>query len=187
MTTFYNNLEIIADFFNTHDKRTRYEGDEGVEHFESPDDLYSWLLEFQFISEKDAVTEDDLALAIQLRNEARKMITNNDFGEAAYNSLDNFNNLITEFKFSLAFYNDHEELISNDIAGRKGIAKLILLIFELKKNELWHRLRVCSAEDCQWVFVDHSRPGTAKWCTMKACGNRAKNKTYRQKIKNSEG
>nr|WP_285228840.1 CGNR zinc finger domain-containing protein [Paenibacillus sp. ISL-20] len=48
---------------------------------------------------------------------------------------------------------------------------------------MWGRLKVCTAEDCQWVFVDRSKPGTGKWCSMKACGNRAKNKTYRERSK----
>ncbi|WP_083991281.1 CGNR zinc finger domain-containing protein [Alkalihalobacillus pseudalcaliphilus] len=48
---------------------------------------------------------------------------------------------------------------------------------------MWHRNRVCSASDFQCVFVDYSRPGTGKWCSMKACGNRAKNKAFKERNK----
>ncbi|MEP6561774.1 MAG: ABATE domain-containing protein [Nakamurella sp.] len=36
------------------------------------------------------------------------------------------------------------------------------------------RLRECAADDCQLVFLDTSRPGTRRWCSMERCGNRHK-------------
>lgn len=37
-----------------------------------------------------------------------------------------------------------------------------------------HRLRGCAGEHCGWLFVDDSRNGTRRWCSMRDCGNRAK-------------
>ncbi|WP_413803809.1 CGNR zinc finger domain-containing protein [Streptomyces iranensis] len=45
----------------------------------------------------------------------------------------------------------------------------------------WHRLRMCPAPDCQWVFYDNSRPGRAKWRSPQLCGNRAKTQAYRRR------
>ncbi|MCP3802880.1 CGNR zinc finger domain-containing protein [Allokutzneria sp. A3M-2-11 16] len=42
------------------------------------------------------------------------------------------------------------------------------------------RLRECSAEDCLLVFVDLSRPGQRRWCSMDRCGNRAKQRARRR-------
>ena len=36
------------------------------------------------------------------------------------------------------------------------------------------RLRECSNEKCLWLFLDESKNGTRRWCSMQACGNRAK-------------
>lgn len=36
------------------------------------------------------------------------------------------------------------------------------------------RLRECSNEKCLWLFLDDSKNGTRRWCSMQACGNRAK-------------
>lgn len=36
------------------------------------------------------------------------------------------------------------------------------------------RVRCCSNEKCRYAFVDDSRAGTRRWCSMSACGNRAK-------------
>lgn len=43
------------------------------------------------------------------------------------------------------------------------------------------RLRMCSAEDCSWLFIDTSRNKSRKWCDMKTCGNRAKVARYRER------
>lgn len=36
------------------------------------------------------------------------------------------------------------------------------------------RLRECEAGDCRLVFLDISRPGSRRWCSMERCGNRHK-------------
>lgn len=36
------------------------------------------------------------------------------------------------------------------------------------------RLRLCANEKCRWLFLDDSKAGTRRWCSMSSCGNRAK-------------
>jgi len=36
------------------------------------------------------------------------------------------------------------------------------------------RVRHCANERCLWLFLDDSKGGTRRWCSMSACGNRAK-------------
>jgi predicted RNA-binding Zn ribbon-like protein len=43
------------------------------------------------------------------------------------------------------------------------------------------RIRVCGADDCGLLFVDRSRPGRRRWCSMERCGNRAKTRSYRSR------
>lgn len=42
------------------------------------------------------------------------------------------------------------------------------------------RIRECAAEDCRLLFVDTSRPGHRRWCSMARCGNISKTRHYRQ-------
>jgi predicted RNA-binding Zn ribbon-like protein len=35
-------------------------------------------------------------------------------------------------------------------------------------------LRMCEAPGCAWLFLDHSRNRSRRWCDMKVCGNREK-------------
>ncbi|MGN9813466.1 CGNR zinc finger domain-containing protein [Micromonospora sp. BQ11] len=42
-----------------------------------------------------------------------------------------------------------------------------------------HRLRECTNPECSLLFVDTSRAGTRRWCSMSACGSRDKMARYR--------
>lgn len=178
----FDQLEIIADFINTHDKRMRYEGDPGVELLQTAQELRMWLLKNGFILEQDTVSEEDLALARELRGGLRAAIPNNihDHQEAGFQAL---NRVTGQYRFSYRFGETSDAIEPVDAQGKGGMARLLIMVFRLREKNMWGRLRVCTAEDCQWVFVDRSRPGTGRWCSMKACGNRAKNKTYRERSK----
>ncbi|MFC7330984.1 CGNR zinc finger domain-containing protein [Marinactinospora rubrisoli] len=43
------------------------------------------------------------------------------------------------------------------------------------------RVRECAAPDCHLVFLDTSRPGNRRWCSMERCGNRRKVHAYRSR------
>jgi predicted RNA-binding Zn ribbon-like protein len=40
------------------------------------------------------------------------------------------------------------------------------------------RVKRCQGVNCAIPFVDTSRPGTRRWCSMERCGNRAKARTH---------
>jgi predicted RNA-binding Zn ribbon-like protein len=42
-------------------------------------------------------------------------------------------------------------------------------------------IRLCEAEDCDWLFLDNSRNHSRRWCDMKSCGNRAKARRHYQR------
>lgn len=58
--------------------------------------------------------------------------------------------------------------------AREGIAVLT--------GPLRTRIRQCAAQDCQLLFVDTSRPGQRRWCSMSRCGNIAKTRAYRGRM-----
>lgn len=43
------------------------------------------------------------------------------------------------------------------------------------------RLRRCAGPGCVLVFADVSKAGRRRWCSMSACGNRAKSRAHRQR------
>lgn len=40
------------------------------------------------------------------------------------------------------------------------------------------RVRCCPGDDCGWLFLDESRSGRRRWCSMQTCGNRAKARAH---------
>ncbi len=48
------------------------------------------------------------------------------------------------------------------------------------------RLKRCEGSRCALLFVDTSRSGRRRWCSMERCGNRAKVAAHRRRRKESE-
>jgi predicted RNA-binding Zn ribbon-like protein len=40
-------------------------------------------------------------------------------------------------------------------------------------------VKACARESCRYVFFDHSRNRSGRWCSMQVCGNREKTAAYR--------
>jgi predicted RNA-binding Zn ribbon-like protein len=68
---------------------------------------------------------------------------------------------------------------ADGLAGYLG-AILSTVVTAMSGGE-WTRLRVCRLEDCQWAFYDSSRARTRAWCSMRGCGNRAKQARWRER------
>jgi predicted RNA-binding Zn ribbon-like protein len=52
---------------------------------------------------------------------------------------------------------------------------------ELAGSPAIARVRECADPRCGALFLDNSRPGTRRWCSMEVCGNRAKKSALRDK------
>lgn len=46
------------------------------------------------------------------------------------------------------------------------------------------RMRQCESETCALFFIDTSRSGDRRWCSMSGCGNKAKVNAFRQRQRN---
>ena len=56
---------------------------------------------------------------------------------------------------------------------------------DLLISEELRDVRVCSAPDCQRLFLDTSKNHSRRWCDMKGCGNRAKVRRHYERKKQS--
>ncbi|GHH83982.1 CGNR zinc finger domain-containing protein [Streptomyces capitiformicae] len=48
------------------------------------------------------------------------------------------------------------------------------------------RIRMCAGERCYLLYVDTSRPGRRRWCSMEHCGNRNKVRAHRARHSEEE-
>lgn len=58
------------------------------------------------------------------------------------------------------------------------VAREAVLLFG---GPLARRIRQCSGEGCALLFVDTSRSGRRRWCSMAACGNKTKVASFRER------
>jgi predicted RNA-binding Zn ribbon-like protein len=49
------------------------------------------------------------------------------------------------------------------------------------------RLRECASDTCAWLFLDHSKNRSRRWCDMTVCGNRDKVRRHRQRQRGRRG
>jgi len=72
-------------------------------------------------------------------------------------------------------------VVAGDSGSRAALTRLLLIAAEAHTLGTWARLKVCSADDCQWAFYDRSPTRSGCWCSMQICGSRAKSRAYRRR------
>ena len=66
--------------------------------------------------------------------------------------------------------------------GRATAAKAVLT-WDALRTDSSGRLRPCANPDCQLFLIDHSKPNSARWCSMAVCGNRMKARRHYQRTR----
>jgi predicted RNA-binding Zn ribbon-like protein len=56
---------------------------------------------------------------------------------------------------------------------------------ELVRSAQAARLKRCAGDNCGWLFVDTTKNGSRRWCSMDDCGSRAKARRYYRRRKAS--
>jgi predicted RNA-binding Zn ribbon-like protein len=72
-------------------------------------------------------------------------------------------------------------LVPAGAGAAAALTRLLLIGAEAATAGTWRRLKVCSADDCQWAFYDRSPTHSGCWCSMQICGSRAKARAYRSR------
>ncbi|TDV57338.1 CGNR zinc finger domain-containing protein [Actinophytocola oryzae] len=67
-------------------------------------------------------------------------------------------------------------------AGRSTAARAVLAWDELTRTSPG-RLRPCANPECRLFLIDHSKPNSARWCSMAVCGNRMKARRHYQRTR----
>ena len=58
------------------------------------------------------------------------------------------------------------------------LGPLAISAMELVTSPDRAHVKICPGEDCHWLFLDQSRNGTRRWCSMDSCGGKAKARTH---------
>ena len=64
-----------------------------------------------------------------------------------------------------------------------ALALMLAAVAESVAGGTWNRLKACKNPGCRWVYYDQSRNRSRAWCSMAACGNRAKARAFRDRAR----
>lgn len=168
---------LCLDFVGTLGKRHRG----GIERLRTPDDLARWVVAAALLDAAPPASDDDLENARALREAIYRAVQAVRGGEtptaddvAAINAW--------AARPALAPQLDRTGRARRWVAERPVAAALAAVArdaVDLLSGPLADRISQCAGPDCSALFVDTSRPGHRRWCSMETCGNRAKKAAYR--------
>jgi predicted RNA-binding Zn ribbon-like protein len=159
--------------------------------FETDEDVFSWLRQAGLAS--DSVQEVRPTGALLRAARALRAVFRNLVESRKVGKVPDFSDL----NAFLVAAQSHPQLVwtkSKSIALKTvraaDTAEQILAPVALKAAELFstadfRRVRRCGEQTCVHWFLDTTRPGRRRWCSMATCGNRLKVKSYRERLKKS--
>lgn len=142
------------------------------ERLRTPADLDRWL-EFRDLPSSDLTTVLDLEAMRRLRG-AVELLAVSAVAREPYPTLsvDIVNDFADAPPLSCRLSDGrHATPAGSHAQLRSTIARDAIEVFGTPHAE---RVRECAADDCALMFLDTSRPGSRRWCSMRACGNRVK-------------
>jgi predicted RNA-binding Zn ribbon-like protein len=69
------------------------------------------------------------------------------------------------------------------VAPERELALRAILAWDALAKNHPGRLRPCANDECRLFLIDHSKAGTARWCSMAGCGNRMKARRHYQRVR----
>jgi predicted RNA-binding Zn ribbon-like protein len=70
-----------------------------------------------------------------------------------------------------------------DLPEGRSAAALAVLTWDALRLSSPGRLRPCANPECRRFLIDHSKPNSARWCSMAICGNRMKARRHYQRTR----
>ena len=166
---------LCLDFVATLGSR----GQLNLERLAEPGDLERWLAQAG-LGVRGPVSPADLAAAVRLREAIYGLVLLDPGGRrpgAAHvvNQMAGPAPLVPELDES-----GRGAAWASGGTAAQALSSVARDAIDLLSGPLVGRVRSCAGPDCTILFIDTSRPGTRRWCSMEACGNQAKSAGLRQ-------
>ena len=173
---------VSLDFVATVGERWR----RSFERLREPEDLARWLVEVGVLGERPAVTPGLLREARVLREAIHRIAKAAGRGVPDAADLAEVNRWAARPSLTPRLSSERAVEWVAPQPARAALASLARDAIDLVSGPLATRVRECAREDCALLFVDTSRPGRRRWCSMGGCGNRAKTAAYRKRRHDQE-
>ncbi|WP_203985423.1 CGNR zinc finger domain-containing protein [Sphaerisporangium rufum] len=172
----YRPAELLRDLVNTHDVAS------GTDGLAAPADLTGWLRDRGLAAPGERATDDDLMLAVDLREGLRAALCPAPVPSGLPDTAGPAARLAAALaavplRVTLAGGVPGCEPIATGAA--RGVGLIAAAVLGAHADGDWPRLKVCAEHTCRWAFIDASKNRSRAWCSMRVCGNRTKTRAYR--------
>lgn len=145
-----------------------------------PDDLARWLVAAGLAEEGLTADAADLERGQELREAVHAIVDARLAGcEDPPGEVARLNAIAAAPPATLQLGPDGRVRTEGNVAAR--LAALAREAVMLLGGDQAARIRRCEADGCAMLFVDTSRGGERRWCSMKRCGNKAKVAEFRRR------
>ncbi|MBG0828805.1 CGNR zinc finger domain-containing protein [Planomonospora sp. ID67723] len=179
---------LVCDFVNSYDVES------DTDALSSPAALAAWLGRRGLVEPGTTAGDEDLAVAVDLREALRAALRHHhgrgpagdgqdEDGQDRASAPHAFDRLPVTVVLTAG-----GPVLEPAVTGTLGgLARIAVAVMEVRAEGSWPRLKVCTESTCQWAFVDSSKNRSRSWCSMKVCGNRTKTRAYRARRQTGTG
>jgi len=168
-------LGLLQAFINTHFDLVE---EWGADLLATPDGLRRWLADHGLLTTRTRITTADLERVVVVREGLRNLLAARVSSNSALNRA--FSGACLEIRMTPR----GAELVPvGTTALDRALGSLLAIQVRAMVDGSWQRLKACPGRHCGWVFYDHSRNNSGRWCSMNVCGGREKARAhyYRQR------
>ncbi len=167
-------LRVVQAFVNT----TNLEDE--TDELDSPEGLADWLVREGLLPQCLRVSEEELRVALELREALRALLRANNGEELDPCAPETLNRVAQGVPLIVGFTTDGSPHLKPAEEGVRGaMGRILGVVLRAAAEGSWARLKACKEDVCQWAFYDRSRNHSGRWCAMSICGTRAKMRVYR--------
>jgi predicted RNA-binding Zn ribbon-like protein len=175
-------VELLIAFTNSEDHELN------TDDLTTRPQLTQWLLDHGLLKRRIAATDDDLALARQLRAGLYEALVANHDGSFDYSALETAATQLPLRLSGSGLAAEHGQPglqpglrpVQDGIRG--ALARVLIAVNSAVADDTWWRVKICSADDCLWAFFDTTKNRSRAWCEW-GCGNKVKTRNYRARKK----
>lgn len=152
---------------------------DNIEQLHSPTDLGRWL-HTRYDQVDPALSERELSDALGLRAAIANLTLCALRGEPrAHSDIDIVNLFAAMPDVPPVLEGGSRQAGASRARAGQALSSIAREAIRIFRSDAAARIRQCSAEDCSLVYLDTSRSGNRRWCSMQRCGNRAKVRAHR--------
>lgn len=168
-------LELVREFLNSVDLEA------GRDELADAAALRAWLFDHGLLAAGGEVTEADRVRMVELREAIRALAAANTTGRLDPGAAAVLERYGQAARLALEMAPGGLRLRPADDGVEGACARLLAIVFTASADGTFARLKACERHSCRWVFYDHSKNRSGRWCSMAVCGNRTKAARYRER------